>query len=107
MPRASDMAAGQPPLLEIALVVFFGTPESLRRFDPGDDASRLESPFRSQLLDLGPGLRFLFGGMEEDGGSVLRAPVGTLPVQRGGIVQRKEGIEQLFVGDLLRIEFQF
>src|ERR1700676_1339290 len=101
-----NVAACLAALFEVALVVFLGAPESLRRLDPGDDAFRLESAFGGELLDLGPGLLLLLGGMEEDSGPVLGAPIGSLAVERGGIVQREERIEDVLVAHLLGIEIQ-
>ena len=51
-------------------------------------------PEAVKLLDFGLGLLFLLRRMEEDGGAILRAPVGSLAVQRGGVVEFKERVEQ-------------
>src|SRR6185312_9774033 len=42
----------------------------------------------------------------EDRGAVLRAPIRPLAVFGGGVVQRKEGVEERLVADLFGIEIQ-
>ena len=54
----------------------------------------------------GFGLRFLLRRVEEDGGAILRAPVGSLAVQRGRVVEFKEGVEQLLEADLFWIKVE-
>ena len=67
----------------------------------------LEAALGGQLLDFGASLRFLLRRVEEDGGAVLRAPVRTLPVERGGVVELEECIEQLLVAHFFRVEVEF
>src|SRR5664279_1103298 len=93
-------------LFQVLLVVFFGAPERLRGLDPGYDPAGLEAALAGQLLHLRLGLRLLLRGMEEDGGTVLRAPVRALPVQRGGIVKRKERVQKLLKTHLFGVEVQ-
>src|SRR5271165_2819561 len=90
----SDVAAGQAPLLQILLVIFLGGIElygghNLRRDRLGVAVRLLQGFLR------GLGLRGLFGGVEEDRGSVLRAPVWALTVQLRGIVVLPKDFEQV------------
>src|ERR1017187_1798028 len=101
------MAARLAAFFKITLVVFLGAPEGLRRFNQSNDALWLEAAFSGKLCDLGLSLRFLFRRVEEDGRSVLRAPVRTLAVEGGGVVQGEERVEELLVGDPGRVEVQF
>src|SRR5258708_35114813 len=106
-PCFSNVAAGLAALFEVALVVFLGAPEGLGRLNLGDDALRLEAAFVGELLDLGLGLGFLLGRVEEDGRPVLRAPVGTLAVHGGRVVQSKERVKELRGAGFLVVEGQF
>src|SRR5579862_2330411 len=99
-----DVAAGLAALLKISLVILLGAPERLRRFYFRDNLLRLVAAFGGQLFDLRSRLSFLIGRMIENRGSILGSPIGPLPVQRGGIVQREERIEQMLVRCFLRIE---
>src|ERR1019366_6306892 len=84
-----------------------GAPEGLCRFHPGDNPLGFEASIGRKLFDFGLGLRFLLWRVEEDGRAVLRAPIWPLAVQRGGIVKRKERVQQLIKAHLLRVEVQF
>src|SRR5579871_6675226 len=90
-----DVAAGLAAFFEILLVVFFGAPEGLGRFNFGDDLLGREATRGGELLDLRVRLLFLLGRVEEDGGAVLRAPIGTLAVESCGVVELEEGVEEL------------
>jgi hypothetical protein len=95
-----DVAADGAAFLQIFLVVFFGAPEGFRWDDLGHDGLR-ELLLGCEAGDGGPGSGFLLWGVEEDGAAILRAPVGTLAVELGGVVELEESIEQLFVRDLI------
>ncbi len=58
------------------------------------------------MLDFSLGLLLLLGGVEEDGGAILRAPVRSLAVWRGGVVEVEKGVKDLVVADLFWIEVQ-
>ncbi len=98
------MAAGLAALFQILLVVLFGAPEGLGGLDFGDDALWCEMARSGELLDLGLGLRFLLGSVKEDGGAILRAPVGSLTVECGGVVKFEESVEQFLIADFFGIE---
>ena len=51
------------------------------------------------------GLRLLVGTVKENGGAVLRTPIGTLAIYLRGIVILPEYFEQIGIMDLRRIEF--
>ena len=102
-----DVAACMAALFEVALVVFFGAPEGLGRFYLGDDALGFESAFQGELFDPGVGLGFLLRRMEKDGGAILCAPIRTLAVESGWVVEGEEGVEELIEGDARRVEVEF
>jgi hypothetical protein len=106
VPLSLDVAAGLAAFLQILLVVFFGAPEGLGRFNLGDDALGSVPGGSSQLLDFGFRFLLLFGGVKEDGGAVLSAPVGPLTIESGGVVEVEEGVEELVVADFLVIEVE-
>ena len=54
-----------------------------------------------ECVDLGLGLKLLVFIMVEDDGSVLRAFISALAVERGGVVQVEEDFEQSVEGDVL------
>ncbi len=60
----------------------------------------LKRPSARQLLNLGRRLRLLLGRVVEDGRAVLRAPVRALAIERGGVVQGKESVQELLVADV-------
>ena len=107
IPCSLYVAARLPALFQIALVVIFGAPEGLGGFDFGHNTFGLEAAFGGELLDLSAGLCFLLGGVEEDGGAVLRAPVRALAVECGGVVEGEEGVEKLFEADAVGVEVEF
>jgi len=78
------MAASLAALFKILLVIFLGTPESLRRLNLGHDALWFVAALGVQLLDLGARLRFLLRGVKENRRAILRAPVRPLTIQRVG-----------------------
>src|ERR1700752_2053316 len=86
-------------LLEIPLVIFFGTPKIGRRNDLRHDLAREASgpvEFVFHLLRRS----FLLRIMKEDNRAILLAIVGTLAVQSGGVVCIEENTQQFFVGNL-------
>jgi len=101
------MAACLAALFKVALVVFFRAPEGLGRFHFGHNAFWFEDALLGKLFDLCKGLGFLLRRVKEDGGAVLRAPVRSLAVEGGGIVQGEEGVKDLVVGDARRVEVEF
>jgi len=87
------VAAGQAPLLQILLVIFLGGIELYGGHNLGHDRLGVAMRLIERFLR-GLGLRRLFRGMEEDGGTILCAPVRTLTVQLGGIVVLPEDFER-------------
>ena len=83
-----------------------GGEEHDRRVDPGHDRLCIAVRFL-QYVFRSPGRRFLLGGMKENGGAILRAPIRPLPVELGGIMILPEDFQQLFVSHLGGIEFDF
>src|SRR5690554_3886960 len=85
------------------LVVLFGEVERTGLLDLGDDGScESAGPGQGQArCDGGPVVCFV---VDEDSGAVLAADVGALAVGGGRVVNTPENVEQLFVGDLLRVE---
>src|ERR1017187_5989689 len=104
---ALDVAACLAALFQVALVVFFSAPEGLGGLDLRHNSLRFEAALGGELGDFGTRLRFLLGRVKKDGGTVLCAPVRALAVEGGGVVEGKERIQQLFVRDNRRIEFEF
>src|ERR1700749_3935233 len=98
------MAARQPALFQIPLVIILSPPESLRRYHLCDNLLWRIAALRSQRLDLRLRLSLLLRGVEENRGAVLGSPVRPLPVQRSGIMKLEKGIQQLPVTHLFRIE---
>src|SRR5947209_11230743 len=68
---------------------------------PAEAAAGLVLRFRRLGCDL------LLGRVVEDGGAVLRAPIGGLAVERGWVVVGPEDVEELVVGDLGRVVLHF
>src|ERR1035437_1540295 len=91
-------------LREVLLVVFLGRPEVPEGLDLRHDLSRAEPLGRLLLTDERLGLAFLLVAGRPDPGTVLLAPVGTLPVRLCRVVHREEGLEEPPVGDPLRGE---
>src|SRR5712691_1225299 len=100
---SSDMAGRDAALLQVALVIFFGAIEDRRGHNLGDDPPVIAAGF-FQLLLGSSRCGFLLGRVEENCGAVLCTPIGSLPVERGGIMVAPENIQQLIVRDLGGIE---
>src|SRR6266852_5207746 len=97
------MARLDAALLQVLLVILFGAPEGARLCDLGGDWA----------LELAAGvkrlLRFLCGGfllrrMKENRGAVLLAEVRPLAIHLRRIVNAPESVQQLRVGNFLRIK---
>jgi hypothetical protein len=93
-------------LREIALVIFFRAPEFRSRLDLRHDRARKASA-PVDFFFRGFRHRFLFGRMIKNRRTILRADIRPLSIQRRWIMVRPEDIEQLFVTNLCRIEFDF
>ena len=90
-------------LLHRVLVVRLGRIEGLQGNDLGYDRI-LEDPGFIELCDVRLGNPLLLVGATENGGTVLSALVGTLPVQLCGVVSHREkDAKQLAVSDFGRI----
>src|ERR1700685_486290 len=99
----SEMAGGCAALLEIFLVIFLGAIEGSRRGDfRSDRAAEFSAGFQCGLGLLGG--RFLLRRMKENRGAVLRPEVGSLAIRLRRIVNLPEGVQQLRVTQLRRIE---
>ena len=90
--------------LQITLVIFFGAPERWSWLDLCNDraikpAAFFESFFRIQSGSL------LLRRVIKNYRAILRADIGALSIQRGGIMIRPENIQELIVADLRWIEF--
>ena len=90
-------------LLQVALVIFLGTPEFWRGLDLRDDRP-IKFPARHQFfLRLFRG-SLLFGLIIKNDRAILRSNVGSLSIQRRRVVIRPKNIEQFVVANLRRIE---
>src|ERR1035437_1066528 len=88
---------------EIVVVVFLGRPERIQRHDLGDD--RIVPHLRGrERRDRLAGHSLLLRRFVEDRRAVLRALVAALPIERGGIVDREEHVEQVSVAHDLGVE---
>ena len=94
----SDVTAHHAALLEILLVVLLCLPECSGGNDLGGDGLAV-SAGGVEFGDLGAGLGELLVVMGEDDAAVLRAPVRTLAIDLGGIVQSEECVQKRFVGE--------
>ena len=75
----------------VILMILFGRIEGLKRHDLRGD--RLAKNFGGvELRDIGAGNLFLLVAAEEDHGAILRAFIGALAIQFGGIVGYGEKI---------------
>ena len=83
-------------------MVLLGVPPLLGGQDLGDDLAAVPL-LVGGLCDLARNL-LLLGVVEEDAGAVLRAAVVALLVGGRGVVHAVEELDQLAVGDLLRVE---
>lgn len=82
------------------LVVRFGRVKCSERGDLGDDGG---FEFGLRAFQRSPGDARLFVVFREDDGAVLRAGVGALAVEGGGVVGIPEEVDQLLVGDFFRV----
>src|SRR5262249_16028064 len=99
----SDRAVRLTALFQIALVIFFRSPEFRRRLDLRDNRP-IELPARREFRLGCFGRSLLFRRMIKNHRAILPADVGTLAIQRRRIVVRPKNVEQLLVTDLRRIE---
>lgn len=84
-------------VLQIQLVILLSSPPLASRDDVGNNAA-----FPPLVVGFGgdfAGNGLLLCVMEVDSRAVLRTPVGTLGVQRGGIMHLIEELDELTVGD--------
>src|SRR5579863_2185415 len=89
-------------LPSVILVVLFGRVICRERFESRHDRSRKKPGLRELLYFLFGGLP-LCGSREEDGRTVLRSHVVPLAIELRRIVCVEEHVEQLMIGDLLRV----
>jgi hypothetical protein len=102
----ANVATGLAALFQVLLVIFFGPIELTSRHDLGGDGAR-EFAALGEALARGGGGGLLLGRVIENGRAILRAHVGALAVALRGIVVLPEGVQQLLVRNVLRIEFNF
>src|SRR5205814_3395625 len=100
---SSDMAGRDAAFFQVALMIFLGAIENGFGDNLGDNRAVIAARF-FQVLFGSPCFGFLLRRMEENCGAVLRAPIGSLPVERGWIVVAPENIQQLIVRDLGWVE---
>lgn len=101
-----EVAGGGAALGEVLLVVFFGAVEGGGGLHFGDDGTIEDAGF----FERGDGFArfgFLFGIVIENRGAVLRADVGSLAIERGGIVVLKKRGDEFAIGNLSGVEFDF
>src|SRR5579872_6498845 len=101
-----NVAAGQAALFQILLVILFRWIKRDRGYDLGRNGLGVTVRFFQRLLR---SQRFflLLGGMKEDGGAILRAPVGALAVHLGRVVILPKYLQQIGITDFRRIELDF
>ena len=87
-----------------APAIILGAPEGLGRFRLRHNLARLVAALGGELLDFCKSLLLLLWRVKEDGRAILRAPVRSLAVERRGIVQLEERVEQFFVAHFFRVE---
>src|SRR5579864_9337736 len=106
LPQLLNVAAGQAALLQILLVILLCRIERDCRYDLGRNGLDVAMCLFQRLLRC---QRFflLLGRMEEDGGAILRAPVGTLAVHLGRVVILPKDLQQIGIADFGRIELDF
>lgn len=97
------MTRRQTALFKIPLMIFLGPPEGRRRFDCRDDRAPEATGFL-QIFLLCLRCAFLFRGVEEDRGAVLRSDIRSLPVQRRGVVVGKKYVQKCVIGNPCRVE---
>lgn len=83
--------------MQVPLVILLGGPPLARGRNLGDDGAL--PPLGVGLFGDVAGDLFLLGVVVVDGGAVLWARVGTLSVERRGVVRRVEEFEKLAVAD--------
>lgn len=88
---------------EVVLMVVFGGVEGTEGQKFGDDGGGPDLP-GVEVGDDGLRLDLLVGSVVEDGGTVLRADIGTLTVGGGGVVDGEEDVEQVRVADNDRVK---
>jgi hypothetical protein len=98
------MARPYSLLLEIPLVVFLSAIE-LRGWNDLRHNRALEDVACFQRRDRLAGLRLLVGIVKENRGTILRAEIGTLSVQRGRIMILEKYSQQFPIGHALGIKF--
>lgn len=91
-------------LFEVLLVIILGPVKRAGGQNLGDDGPPEDTLLFQGSLGIA-GLLLLLGIVEEDGGTVLGADVGSLAVHGGWIVALPESGQQLQIGDLVRVEF--
>ncbi len=91
------MAAHHAALLEILLVILFSLPEGICRNDLSCDGFAIRSG-GVKLCDLRACLGELLVSLCEDDAAILCAPIRTLAIHLGRIVQRKERVQQRLIG---------
>src|SRR5690606_22572869 len=94
LPRISDV---------VVVVVFLRWIERPLRFDGRNDRIRVD-PVPLELCDHRLRNRPLLGRVREDGRAVLRSHVRALTIRGGRIVGAEEDLQQLAIGDLVRVE---
>lgn len=99
---SADVTSVPGIFFKVVLVIVFGGEKFFCFFDFGDDGpvEELLRPGFGFFGDL-----FLFGRMGVDCRAVLGADIGALAVERGGVVDFPEKVEDFFVGDDFGIEF--
>src|SRR5262245_35190498 len=88
---------------QILLVIFLGLEKWPRGKKLGHDRT-VELPAAIMSIFRRPGGALLFWRVEENRRTILVADVGTLAIDRGGVVDFPEDLEKLVVRHLLRIE---
>jgi len=91
------------PLVQVILVIILCIIPLSRSQDLSGDGFAFIPLISNLLLDFVCDFQ-LFVIFCIDCGSVLRAGIWTLPIQRGGIVHSEEELAELRVGDSLRVE---
>lgn len=101
-----EMAGGGAALGEVLLVVFLGAVKGAGGLEFGHDGA-IENVRFFQRSDGFARFGFLFGVMIENRGAVLGAEIGSLAIERGGIVVLEKSGDKFAIGDLRGIEFDF
>ncbi len=95
------MAVRFAALFEVLLMILFGAPELAGGDDLGHN--RL-GKLRLSRFARRASFHQLLRRVVENGRAVLRAHIGTLPVERGRVVIAPEDIEQVVIADYMRVE---